>query len=83
MNVRQAITETMYAARQNHGGRFPQEGPLGLDHLENMFRKVTSVEGQDFSEGKLNRWLGWMQAACCAAGALTLEQAKDLNRRAS
>ena len=50
-------------------------------HLMSMVSRMQTDE--TMSIGKLNRWLGWVQAAvfAFAQGAITLEQMKDINLR--
>ena len=54
----------------------------GFAHLTEMLR---TMEAGEFSEGKMGRWLGWMQACVVAAsnGTLTLEDMKQVNRSCS
>lgn len=52
---------------------------LSLEHCRAMLASMKSQE--PMSEGKVNRWLGWMQASCVAAGCATLEDMKQINRR--
>lgn len=48
---------------------------LTLAHAIDMQRRITP----DFSEAKLGRWLGWIQAAAVANGIGTLETYKTIN----
>lgn len=56
-------------------------------HLQDMMERAQAAmntPGMEFSDAKLGRWLGWMQAAVVAAGiGLTLEDMKEINRRHS
>lgn len=52
------------------------DSSLSLAHLEDM---LATVEREEFSEGKLGRWLGWAQAAVVAAGVASLEDMKAIN----
>lgn len=78
MDIRKAAAATMKVVE----GRGPWVNPgrpeLTLDHLRSMCAAMTSG---GMSYGKLCRWLGWMQAAACAAGRVTLEECKDINRQ--
>lgn len=61
---------------------------LGPGHVRQMvstveFHQHPDTPSEPFSEAKLGRWLGWLQAAATAAGALTLEECKAINRRYS
>lgn len=54
-------------------------GELGLAHLRSMYERAKS---SNFSEGKLGRWLGWVQCAVVAANlGVTLDEMKALNLR--
>lgn len=59
---------------------------LGLTHLSHMYERVTGKGRLDkdpageFSEGKLGRWLGWMQCAAYARGLMEAEELEELNR---
>lgn len=53
-------------------------------HLAEMLEKMiedNNPQGEGFSEAKLGRWLGWMQASFCAMGVLSLEDAKAINMK--
>lgn len=55
------------------------------DHLNDMVNQMEANEnpqGGEFSEGKLGRWLGWLQASACAMGVITLDDAKQINMEA-
>jgi hypothetical protein len=54
-------------------------GATDLAHLEDMRACVTP----EFSRGKLGRWLGWAQCAVVACGAASLDEMKEINRKAS
>lgn len=61
---------------------------LGPEHVRQMvstveFHQHPDTRSEPFSEAKLGRWLGWLQAAATAARALTLEECKEINRRYS
>lgn len=53
-------------------------GPDGCTprHIEEMIDRVAEA-----SSDKKSRWLGWMQGVCAAQGLITLEEAKEINRR--
>ena len=51
-----------------------------MDHFEDMYERASQGE---FSEAKLGRWLGWIQGAASANGLMTLDEAKEINRRHS
>jgi hypothetical protein len=50
----------------------------GINHLNYMIDEI--VEGGQ-SEGKANRWLGYLQGVLVATGVATLSQMKDVNKR--
>lgn len=59
---------------------------LSQEHLHEMLLTMESgVNPQDtesgFSDGKMGRWLGWMQAAGVAMNALTLDECKTINMK--
>lgn len=56
---------------------------LRLPHLTSMYGRAmdAALENRPFSEDKLGRWLGWMQAAAVANGVATFDEMKALNRR--
>lgn len=52
-----------------------------LEHLRSMLSRMQEAEsGHAFSEGKRNRWLGYIQGVAVASGIMTLNECKDLNR---
>lgn len=55
-------------------------GALGSDHIGWMIGQVAAGK---MSPTKACRWLGWIQAALCAAGVLSLDEAKAINKAAS
>lgn len=75
MDMVGAAVETVILATQRN---IPAEGDLGLKHLHEMLDKMRDG---NFSEGKMGRWLGWMQAAVVSHGVATLEDMKDINRK--
>ena len=77
MKVRAAMDETMRLALPGQH-LAPTTGPLSMKHLMDMHVRAQSPE---MSEGKLNRWLGWMQAAVVSWGDLTLDDMKEINRK--
>jgi hypothetical protein len=85
MNHLQAMRDTLDAARaiglDNTNSDTPE---LDFPHLEDMLRRAelaASGQGEPMSEGKMGRWLGWMQASvvAMAEGALRLEHMKNIN----
>lgn len=52
---------------------------LGRSHIANLLTKI--VDGTVKGE-KAHRWLGWSQAALVGTGNATLDEMKDINRRA-
>lgn len=52
----------------------------GSRHMAWMFQEV--AKGY-MSIGKANRWIGWAQCLAMVYNHLTLDQCKDINRRAS
>ena len=85
MNQLEAMRDTVNIYRAWHR-RWRQTTKVGayegcsLAHFEDMLCRV-EANPSGFSESKLGRWLGWMQGAMTAIGALTLEEAKGINKR--
>lgn len=87
MNTRHAIGETikvmqsrMTQARELNRATLHSPS-LGLGHVCEMWMKIEA--DPNMSEDKLSRWLGWIQASICSWGILTLDEAKNINRRHS
>lgn len=83
MNQLQAMKDTMELARFHMMDMIQDEDKPDRDygHLMDMLRNVIS-EPDAFSEAKLGRWLGWMQA--CVYGMcenVTLDDMKEINER--
>lgn len=80
MNMRGAMKATLDLARNRHYGdiSFEEKG-VDFDHLSSMVERVESGE-IEFSDGKLGRWLGYMQGVLVANDICTLEEMKHLNK---
>ena len=77
-----AIMNARTGSGTRHGVELPKD--MQPDHLNDMLRRMeadANPQGGRFSEGKLGRWLGWMQASCCALGVLSLDECKEINRK--
>ena len=78
MNVIQAAHDTLSAAR------VAGMGAVETVHYELSYRHLTSMVANmskgDMPEDKMNRYLGWIQAAVVASSRLTLEDMKKINR---
>lgn len=85
MDMRKAAAETLQAACAAGMDQVSSDIPeLDYPHLVEMYNKLCVYHGEEeeFSEAKLGRWLGWMQAAVVAAQVgLTLEDMKQINKR--
>ena len=77
MNQIGAFRETLILANER-GMPLNPGSDTGLDHLQDMWRKI-DIGG--FSAGKLGRWLGWAQCAVVTSGVATLEEMKEINRK--
>lgn len=55
----------------NAGGR------RTADHFNDMMQRANAP---DFSTGKMNRWLGWMQGVLESAGIITEDEAGEMSR---
>lgn len=49
------------------------------DMVDQMERQTIDDREPEWSDGKLGRWLGWIQASGCAMGLLSLEECKQIN----
>lgn len=87
MRTRDAMIETMRIVESRltlarHLGRDTfHSRTIGYQHTKEMMAKV--IADPDMSEGKLNRWLGWVQCSVCSWGIMSLDEAKEINRRHS
>jgi len=52
---------------------------FSIEHLLDMQVRA-NTNAHDMSDEKLNRWLGWIQAAVVASGVMSLEDVKTINR---
>lgn len=82
MNVMNAMEDTMLVAKAHIHRHAQQTVPatvlMEYEHLIHMRDKMRSTP---MSYGKMNRWLGWMQATVVSWGHSTLEDMKDINSR--
>lgn len=80
MNMIKAAEDTLELARQfGMDSLSSDNSELDYPHLAEMLEKMQTG---DMSEGKLGRWLGWMQASVVAAGVgCSLEDMKQINLR--
>lgn len=79
MDMRKAMRETLELAVASAMPEGSAEDPLSLAHMRTMEARLRNA---NVSEGKLGRWLGWMQAALVAADVgVTLEDVKMINMR--
>lgn len=84
MNARKAFAETIghladHASRAVYG---PTCEAAEFGHLFFMASQVerdVDAKGASFSEGKLNRWLGYVQGVLVARGIATLDEVKAIN----
>ena len=75
MNQRAAFDTTVALAEERGMPELPGSS-LGLAHLRDMQGRITD----EFSQGKLGRWLGWAQAALVMADVgVGLEDVKQIN----
>lgn len=74
MNQRAAFSETVSILE----GRVDDNDPLFI-HIKEMEFRLEKW----FSEAKLGRWLGWIQGVACAKNWMTLDEAKEVNKRYS
>lgn len=74
MNVLGAMEATVRIAIRNG---MKGEGSLSLEHIISMQEEMRTLP---MSEDKLNRWLGWAQAAVVADKKATLDDMREINR---
>lgn len=84
MNTMAAVDETMKVAIVRAGIDRPKNmemynhSSLGMQHLVDMHARMNVA----FSDDKLNRWLGWMQAAIVSWDiGLTQKDMAEINRK--
>lgn len=78
MNIQQAIEDTMILADQSQVSSYPIFD-LSYEHIRSMHERIHL--NPEWSDTKLCRWLGWMQAAIVSWGVYTLEDMKQINLR--
>lgn len=81
MNMVAAVGATLGFAYANgyYDISFDEAG-VDFNHLKSMKDRIDE-NPKGFSEGKLGRWLGYMQGVLVANQCATLEQMKELNKR--
>jgi hypothetical protein len=79
MKMIDALKDTIELAEsRNYGNVSTEQEGTELDHLKSMYTRI--VEG-DFSEAKISHWLGYCQGVLVAFDVISLEEAKEINRR--
>lgn len=80
MNMIKAIEDTLDEAKARRYGErdFGDEG-VSFEHLVSMLERIQE-NPELFSEGKIGRWLGYIQGVLVANGCLTLDEVKRINR---
>lgn len=82
MHVLNAMQDTLTCA-ERHGYDLstttPYEG-TSFTHMVSMVSRARDA-APPFSEGKINRWLGYMQGVLVASGHADLDEVKEINRR--
>lgn len=78
MNIRKAIDETMEFAANSQISDYPIPD-LSYKHVCAMYDRIK--QNPEWSDTKLCRWLGWMQAAIVSWGVYTLDHMKEINMR--
>lgn len=84
MNYR-LVARVMREDLNNRGlGKHPVErDPAGISYGHVLWMLEQARDDSSFSEGKANRWIGWVQALCCVWGYHSLDELKSLNQAAS
>lgn len=84
MNQRAAMQETLEVLKE-HGMNLQHIDPkeCSFEHLTSMYNRVREADHREepFSETKIGRWLGYIQGVGIASQFLTLEQAKEINKK--
>lgn len=82
MNQREAFRDSLklYEERATRFHVADAGEGCSLGHARSMMERIDANPDQ-FSPSKLGRWLGWLQGVMCAYGLLTLEEAKQINKR--
>jgi hypothetical protein len=80
MNTRAAIDETMATLRSGKWD-ISNSYPSCAEHISHLFEMESRIKSEDFTVGKLNRWLGWMQAVIVVCTDATLDEMKEINKR--
>lgn len=80
MNMLEAMRATLDLAREGDYENIAFD-TVGVDfqHLQSMYDRAREAS-PPFSEGKLGRWLGYMQGVLVANQFCSLEEMKELNR---
>ncbi len=76
--VRSAFAESVTLALYRWMGDGGEEYGVTEEHLRDMRERIMDP---NFSLGKANRWLGWVQGVLCGLELATLEEVKEINRR--
>src|SRR5262245_45457327 len=87
MNALAAFEETLIQIGRSKDAdhKLADVRPCSKAHFSDMHSEM--IIGQmhselpRMSEGKMNRWLGWLQGVACARGILTLDEVKEINHR--
>lgn len=59
-----------------------EEVGVDYEHLKSMVSRIDGMP-TEYSEAKKGRWLGYMQGVLVANAVMTLEEAKEINKRFS
>lgn len=85
MNMLAAMKDTLELARKYGMDNSSSDNTeLDYSHLVSMYERAQAghEDGTPFSEGKMGRWLGWMQAAVVANGfGPSLEDMRAINMK--
>lgn len=78
--------EATLARAKAHGMENSWENGDGSTDYTHLCSMLEQMRDPEFSIGKLNRWLGWMQASVVAATArsmvpIALDEMKEINLR--
>lgn len=74
---------------EDYQGDLDDEGPCSLDHLVSMLSRMRTalilpafrLPEEAMYTDEMNRWLGYLQGVLVSHGIISLENAKEINRK--
>jgi hypothetical protein len=80
MDMIKAMQDTLALAKERNYDAVDFEGQVGVDFQHFIFM-LQRAEDTPMSDGKLGRWLGYIQGVLVAGECCTLEEMKALNKK--